>query len=110
MIVAGEVREQQVCQYLHESELLLRVDKDIPYRLQYLGQPANLVTEESDVGTDDDEEEDEEEGESDMAATLLQLMRDNARLEALNASHIKKIKAARDSCAHLKVYFIFTPF
>lgn len=113
MIATGEVREKQVRQYFHENEHLLKVDRGT---LGYLQRPSPLAghtlktsenVNESDNDRDEDEDEDDDDDDDDdegeMAATLLQLMRDNARLEALNASHIENIVSERDSCAHLKV-------
>ncbi|KAL5107422.1 RalA-binding protein 1 [Taenia crassiceps] len=104
MIAAGEVREKQVRQYFHENDQLLKVDRGT---LGYLQMPSPLIGYAPDErGNDKDEDEDDDDDDDDegeMAATLLQLMRDNARLEALNASHIENIVSERDSCAHLKV-------
>lgn len=102
MISTGKVREQQVRQYLHEKEHLLCTPTAPSTSVQ---QPPSLAAF-ADISNEDDSEDDEDEVE--IAATLLQLMRDNARLEALNSAHIENIIAERDSCAHLKVIcFVF---
>ncbi|VDM16784.1 unnamed protein product [Hydatigera taeniaeformis] len=118
MVATGEVRERQVRQYFHENEHLLKVGRGTSGRLQMLGPLAGHILNEdenvnedgndrdADVDEDDDDDDDDDEGE--MAATLLQLTRDNARLEALNASHIENIVSERDSCAHLKVFISLT--
>ncbi|KAL5968065.1 RalA-binding protein 1 [Taenia solium] len=111
MIATGEVREKQVRQYFHENEHLLKVDRGALGRLQMPSSLAGRIlneggnVSESDNGRDEDEDDDDDDDddEDEMTATLLQLMRDNARLEALNASHIENIVSERDSCAHLKV-------
>ncbi|VDO15946.1 unnamed protein product [Rodentolepis nana] len=105
MITTGKVREQQVRQYLHENEFLLRTPTVQSNGVQ---QPPPSLAAFADISTGDDSEEeddddDDDDDEVEMASTLLQLMRDDARLEALNAVHIENIIAERDSCAHLKV-------
>nr|CDS19401.1 ralA binding protein 1 [Echinococcus granulosus] len=103
MIAAGEVREQQVRQYFHENEHLLKVDLGTSGRLQMLNPLTSPTPNEGENEDNDGDDEDDDDDESEMVATLLQLMRDNERLEALNASHIENIVSERDSCAHLKV-------
>lgn len=115
MIVSGDVREHQVQQYLRENDHLLRITRlrdpatstSTHFAVAQLGGgdvgevAAGMLGED---GADDcEDDDDEDESEVEMSATLLQLMRDNARLEALNTSYIEKIIAERDSCAHLKV-------
>nr|CDS31395.1 ralA binding protein 1 [Hymenolepis microstoma] len=100
MIITGKVREQQVRQYLHENEFLLRT----PTVPSTGVQQSPSLSAFADISTEDDSEDDDDDDddEVEMASTLLQLMRDDARLEALNAAHIENIIAERDSCAHLK--------
>ncbi len=104
LIAWGQIRASHGAQYSHENDHLLRVTRPPE------NPSANPLSDDSpsdgsssDHEDDDDDDDDEEEDEGELAATLLQLMRDNARLEALNASYIEKIIAERDSCAHLKV-------
>ncbi|KAM7542800.1 hypothetical protein Aperf_G00000014527 [Anoplocephala perfoliata] len=100
MISTGKVREQQVRQYLRENEHFLRIPSTPSSGQQHSPSLLGFAEVSTDDSEDDDDDDDDE---AEMAATLLQLMRDNARLEALNAAHIENIIAERDSCAHLKV-------
>ncbi len=103
MIASGQIRESQVAQYFHENDHLLRVTRPPENPSANPLSDDSPSDDSSSDNEDDDDDDDEEEDEGELAATLLQLMRDNARLEALNASYIEKIIAERDSCAHLKV-------
>ncbi len=103
MIASGQSRESHVANYFHENDHLLRVTRPPENPSANPLSDDSPSDDSSSDNEDDDDDDDEEEDEGELAATLLQLMRDNARLEALNASHIEKIIAERDSCAHLKV-------
>ncbi|VDD81578.1 unnamed protein product [Mesocestoides corti] len=115
MVASGEVRERQVRQYFHENEHLLGSTHTFqPHHHRHCSLTASSLATSSDdddgCDEDDDDDDDDDDGdEGEMAATLIQLMRDNARLEALNASHIENIIAERDSCAHLKVRPVSLP-